>query len=113
MLQIVEVNLQRLGGDDKFTDREAERGDQEKQCDPEDDNRRNPEADEAEEHRHDTAEQTRYPQNLHTTCQVQPFPKVDDLSSGHLRLVLDIFVLEIPHQLSIRQKPISVSQHNQ
>lgn len=58
VFQVVEVNLQRAGGYDQLTDREAERGDQEKQCDPEDDNRRNPEADEAEKHRHDTAEQT-------------------------------------------------------
>lgn len=58
VLQIVEVNLQRAGGYDQLTDREAERGNQEKQCDPEDDNRRNPQADEAEKHRHDTAEQT-------------------------------------------------------
>ena len=30
-----------------------------------------------------------------------------------LRPVLDIFILEIPHQLRIRQKPVSVRQHNQ
>ena len=113
MLQIVEVNLQRAGGDDHLTDREAERGDQEQQGDPENDDGRDPQADEAEKHRHDAAEQAGYPQNLHAPCQVQPFSKVGDLRSGHLRPVLDIFILEIPHKLSIRQKPISVSQHNQ
>lgn len=58
MLQIVEVNLQRAGGYDQLTDREAERGDQEQQGDSEDDDRCDPKADEAEKHRHDTAEQT-------------------------------------------------------
>lgn len=58
VLQIVEVNLQRAGGYDQFTDREAERGDQEQQGDSEDDDRCDPKADEAEKHRHDTAEQT-------------------------------------------------------
>lgn len=58
VLQIVEVNLQRAGGYDQLTDREAERGDQEQQGDSEDDDRCDPKADEAEKHRHDTAEQT-------------------------------------------------------
>lgn len=97
VLQIVEVNLQRAGGYDQLTDREAERGDQEQQGDSEDDDRCDPKADEAEEHRHDAAEQAGYSQNLHAPCQVQPFAKVGDLRSGHLRPVLDIFVLEIPH----------------
>ena len=97
VFQVVEVNLQRAGGYDQLTDREAERGDQQKQGNPEDDDRCDPQADEAEEHRHDAAEQAGYSQNLHAPCQVQPFSKVGDLRSGHLRPVLDIFVLEIPH----------------
>lgn len=113
VLQIVEVNLQRAGGYDQLTDGEAERGDQEQQGDSEDDDRCDPKADEAEKHRHDTAEQTGYSKNLHAPCQVQPFAKVGDLCRGHLRPVLDIFILEIPHQLRIRQKPVSVRQHNQ
>ena len=52
------MNLQRAGGYDQLTDREAERGDQEQQGDSEDDDRCDPKADEAEKHRHDTAEQT-------------------------------------------------------
>lgn len=98
---ILEVELEGAGGDEEFSDREAERGNEQEQCHPEAEHSYGAQVNEGQEHRHHAQKQTADAQELHQSCEVQPLAQVADLRSRDLRAPGDILVLEFAHERGV------------